>query len=415
MFRISSKILSRVIIPFNVFMLVIGLNFTGIWAIGTTVAYFGDTQISETNSFVADFLDFSLSVYSFESVIALDETISKNTVLANGGGMDFQYTLAAEEVTDEDGFCDALNLQAELNGVEQYDGGLMSLVASASNVLGTWNFDIELPADETLFTNGEECQFDVVFKGWQTNVASYGDGGFSDEERVSFTMTAGKTIVLNEFLPNPGGVAYGFDFGSDSSDMPQGEWVELYNNSDQSIDLDGWYVWDASGGVGNKVYVTTDNTSLATITINGHGWLVVYMNKAIFNNTGDTVKLFDDSDILVDSHTYVVSDFCEIEPTPGDENSADASVGNCANVPSNKSYARIPDGSGEWFDPIPTPGGVNILENEVEGYFYSASSISFDEVIVEEEVLAKEVMTEEDIIIEEGVLVDEEPAIVEEN
>src|SRR3989338_8419714 len=116
MFRISSKILSRVIIPFNVFMLVIGLNFTGIWAIGTTVAYFGDTQISETNSFVADFLDFSLSVYSFESVIALDETISKNTVLANGGGMDFQYTLAAEEVTDEDGFCDALNLQAELNG-----------------------------------------------------------------------------------------------------------------------------------------------------------------------------------------------------------------------------------------------------------------------------------------------------------
>jgi len=351
---------------FIVLALVIGMNWYGLWAIGSTAAYYNDTETSADNGFIADFLDFSLSEYSFESAIALDEMVSKNTVLVNSGGMDFQYTLEAEEVADEDDFCGALDLQAKRNGVEQYDGDVMSLDTSASTTLGTWQFTIELPVDETSFTNGEECQFDIVFKGWQTTVGAYGDGGFSDEERMNFTITAGKMVVLNEFLPNPQGVAYGFDFGSDSDDMPQGEWVELYNTSDQSINLDGWYVWDASDGAGNKVYITADNTSPATTTISGSSWLVVYMNKAIFNNTGDTVKLFDNSNTLVDSHAYNVSDFCEAEPTPGDENSTDASAGTCLDVPPNKSYARIPDGIGDWVDPIPTPGGVNKLELEQE-------------------------------------------------
>lgn len=344
--------------------LMVSLNGLAISNIGYTTAFFNDTETSNANTFTADSLDFALSSYEFESFIGLGEIVSKNTVIVNSGGMDFQYNLETEEVSDLDGLCDALNLQAKLNGVEQYDGDLMSLDTSASTTLGTWKFNIELPVDEDSFTNGEECQFDVVFKGWQTNIASYDDGGFTDEERMNFTITAGQIVVLNEFLPRPDGVAYDFDFGNDSSDMPQGEWVELYNNSTEPIDVAGWYTKDVTDGGGNKVVITALNTSPATTIIPGKGWLVVYMNKAIFNNTGDTVRLFDDEDILIDSHVYVDNDFCEIEPTPGDENSDDAS-GACAGVPPNKSYARIPDGIGDWVDPIPTPGNVN-RPDEVE-------------------------------------------------
>ena len=31
-------------------------------------------------------------------------------------------------------------------------------------------------------------------------------------------------------------------------------------------------------------------------------------------------------------------------------------------MPTNKSYARIPDGTGSWVDPIPTPGEPNKME-----------------------------------------------------
>src|SRR3989338_3300762 len=390
---IPAKIFKTFSIQFLVLLLLVGLNWSGILAIGTTAAYYNDTETASENGFTASSLDFSLTENSFQSTIGLDETVSKNTVIVNGDGMDFQYTLEVEEVSGESDFCDALNLQAKLNGVEQYNGSLMSLTTPVLTTLGTWKFNIELPVDEDSFINGEECQFDVVFKGWQTNVGAYGDGGFSDEERMSFTITAGKMIVLNEFLPNPDGVAYGFDFGSDSSDMPQGEWVELYNNSTESVDLTGWYLRDDTPGEGNKTDIVASNSLPATTIIGGKSWLVIYMNKPIYNNTGDTVRLFNGDNILVDSHTYDDPDFCEIEPTPGDDNSTDAS-GSCTTVPPNKSYARIPDGIGDWVDPIPTPGKVNMLLTEFGDYSYVASSVSFeDEIIVEGASVEEESVT----------------------
>ncbi len=367
-----------------VIFLLVGLNWSGLAAVGQTVSYFNDTETSTDNMFTADSLDFALSVNEYENSIGLGETVSASSVLVNSGGMDFQYVLEAETISGNEDFCNALELEAKLNGVERYEGDLMSLGTVATTSLGTWKFDIELPVDEDSFTNGEECQFDVIFKGWQTNVESYGDGGFTDEERMSFSLIAAKMIVLNEFLPRPAGIAYGFNFGNDSSNMPQGEWVELYNNSAQNVNLSGWYIRDNTDGEGNKTDITALNTSPAGTIIEGKGWLVVYMNKAILNNTGDTVRLFDAANNLIDSHSYDDPDFCEIEPTPGDENSTDAS-GSCASVPPNKSYARIPDGIGDWVDPVPTPGRPNVLsENETvpeEVAVENVASLSFSETL----------------------------------
>jgi len=199
---------------------------------------------------------------------------------------------------------------------------------------------------------------------------------FADEEKSSGQITAWidaptpeppappapGDVVINEFLPNPEGLEYGFNFGDDSSNMPQGEWVELYNNSDNSFDLAGWYIRDESAT--NKIIITAANTNPAGTVINGKSWLVVYINKAVLNNTSDTVKLFDDADNLIDLYTYTTTnDYCDLEPTPGASNTNIPS-GACSGVPPNKSYARIPDGSANWVDPIPTPGAPNILEEK---------------------------------------------------
>lgn len=161
-------------------------------------------------------------------------------------------------------------------------------------------------------------------------------------------------VVLNEFLPNP--------TGADSEDMPDGEWVELYNNENFDIDLTNWYVTDASGVVGNTVFInaTTSitNISSGTTTIPANGFMVVYMNKQVLNNTGDTVKLFDSASVEKDSHEYDTSNECTNTPTPGDEN-VDDSTGACGTVPVGKSFARFIDGTGPWVDPEPTPGEEN--------------------------------------------------------
>lgn len=188
-----------------------------------------------------------------------------------------------------------------------------------------------------------------------------------------------QNIVLNEFLPNPDSSANGLNFGDDADDMPNGEWVELYNNGDVPIDVAGWRIEDASGGGGNTHAVVSDtNTNTGDTIVAPHGWLVVYMNKPTLNNTGDTLRLFTNTNSEVDSYTYDdPSDFCEKDPTPGNTNGNDPSgIGTPGNGPNadcpqnqvapNKSYARIPDGVGAFVDPIPTPGSENIPE---EGHF----------------------------------------------
>jgi len=134
------------------------------------------------------------------------------------------------------------------------------------------------------------------------------------------------------------------------------------------------------------------------------------MNTAVLNNTGDTVKLFDNSVKMVDSYTYSSSDYCNLEPTPGEENPFSAS-GSCGDVPPNKSYARIPDGIGGWVDPIPTPGFKNSLETAaiLAPMVISASASSADVLESEPE---PELMPELVEITEETIIATTTEAII---
>lgn len=182
-------------------------------------------------------------------------------------------------------------------------------------------------------------------------------------------------IVLNEFLPNPDVSANGMNLGNDASNMPLGEWIELYNNGNDPVDVAGWFMTDASGGAGNTHAVIAGSvTNTGQTVIPGHSWLVVYLNKPSLNNTGDSIFLYTGTStgsVLIDSYTYNnPGDFCEQEPSPGDTNATSTPSGTPGNgqgadcsdnqVPENKSYARIPDGTGPWIDPIPTPGASNV-------------------------------------------------------
>ncbi|MFQ5451938.1 MAG: lamin tail domain-containing protein, partial [Candidatus Paceibacterota bacterium] len=111
------------------------------------------------------------------------------------------------------------------------------------------------------------------------------------------TSPASANIVINEIYPAPA--------------ENEEEWVELYNNSDQPVDLTGYSVTDEL----DKKLILQD------MNVSSHGYVLATSNK-ILNNSGDTVKIKKD-DQLIDEYTY-------------------GSHG------SNYSSARCPDGSGEF-------------------------------------------------------------------
>ncbi|MBU4375535.1 lamin tail domain-containing protein [Patescibacteria group bacterium] len=386
-----------------VLLLIAMLNSIGLSAIHGTVAYFNDEEISEGNVFQAGTLDFSLNNTDFNKYIGLDETILLSSVLTNSGSLDFQYTVEAEKISGSEDFCNALLLEAKLNGVKEHDENLIPFSASSA-APGTWKFNIEMPVSADNIPHGAVCEIDFVFKGWQAEAANYEDSGFSDEERINVRLVS-KMIVLNEFLPNPDGWAYGFDFGSDSSSMPRGEWVEIYNNSDAAFDVLGWYIKDADSNILEIKAANSDNNGntgdAGETIVPAKGYLVVYDNSNFsLNNDGDTVKLFDNADTLIDSYAYTtVSDYCDIEPTPGDENAEDT-FGSCAGVPPNKSYARIPDGIGDWVDPIPTPGTVNKLDQDDSQQAQEIFAVEAVEVVEQEpdiEIIEQPASVEDEI------------------
>ncbi|TSC69301.1 MAG: hypothetical protein G01um101466_89 [Parcubacteria group bacterium Gr01-1014_66] len=149
-------------------------------------------------------------------------------------------------------------------------------------------------------------------------------------------------VVINEFVPNP--------HGNDNASLPEGEWVELYNRSNNAIDVNGWYLYDASDAHSIEITKARSDNNQNTqdegeTIVPAAGWLVVYLDGAyrgwLNNGEGDTVRVYNGpvaSGILIDAYTYTTD------------------------AVSGKAFARIPDGDGQFVDPYPTPGRSNQLD-----------------------------------------------------
>ncbi len=129
-------------------------------------------------------------------------------------------------------------------------------------------------------------------------------------------------IIINEILPNPK--------GSDTAAPPQGEWIELYNQSSQKINLTGWKLDDLISS-GSKSYVIDSE-----IFIEPNEYLVFYyeQTKICLNNNGDEVNLINPQGKIISACSYQEKSseqtslargkdgqwYWSIEPTPNKEN-----------------------------------------------------------------------------------------------
>lgn len=324
----------------------------------STLAYFSDNETAEENVFALGSLDFSLSsADNFAPIVTPTQPSYRAVSIVNDGSLDFQYRATVDNLGGDSTLCSALNLAVSLEGNLVYNGSLANFALDATTDLGAFTFEINL-TDSALVLQNQTCTFDFIFTAWQNDLPDE-SSGFSDIETLSNTVNSGNwnSVVLNEILPNPE--------GDDSQAGLQGEWVEIYNNGDQEIDLTGWYIEDASGS-GHRQTISAQTTFNGRTSIGAQGsgleWLVLFMDGAILNNSGDTITLYTPDGQVMDSYSFTASSYdvdSDSNNTPGGNNqspSGDETAGN-----EGKSYARIPDGIGPWVDPVPTPGGPNKL------------------------------------------------------
>lgn len=127
-----------------------------------------------------------------------------------------------------------------------------------------------------------------------------------------------KDVIINEILPNPE--------GSDS----EGEFVELYNKGNQTVDLNLWQLDDENNG---SAPYTIKNKKIAA-----NQYLVFYRTETglAFNNNGDRARL--------------------IAP----DGKVSSEISYSENASEGVAYARDTDNSWKWTTK-PTPGAANII------------------------------------------------------
>ncbi len=340
-------------------------------------AYFNGSVASPRNTVGLATLAFSLASADFSpDTINAGQSTSKTITVSNTGNMNFQYKISVNQTGGDPGLCSALQLQAKLHSIVQYNNSLMSFVyttASFDSLLNDWQMVASLPAGAPAELGGKTCTVKFTFAAWQKNLSDPSKGFTAVQETLGAIKSGHWTVmpppapsgvVLNEFLPRP----------KNNGSKPNGEWVELYNlSATDTIDLADYYLMDSYTGGGpttHKIFVEGCRTNTGGTTISPHGFLVVYANEGggescnshgfELNNNGDSVRFFNPSGQLIDSYSYTDSRFCSLTPTPGNSNKND-SDGSCSKIEKDKSFARIPDGTGVWVDPIPTPGEPNKL------------------------------------------------------
>jgi hypothetical protein len=174
--------------------------------------FFNDSESSLGNTFSASTLFFTITDAGdnplpapyFDILDMKPEDSQTKTIRVKKGGIeDFKYNLSFNKTNGDDILCNALKIEAKLEGTTVYNGNLSSLTIDPTPTISSggtdqWEITISL-SDSSSDLKDKTCLFDLTFKGWQTN--SDGGWGFKDEHSINNNVATGTWELLSS--PNP--------------------------------------------------------------------------------------------------------------------------------------------------------------------------------------------------------------------
>lgn len=171
----------------------------GLFNTGLAYAGFLDNAGSIGNSFSASTLSLNLTNSDnspifyplfFSSDLTPGASKSASFKINKDGAQDFKYNIYFVKTFGDDNLCNALNIEAKLEGTTMYDGSLSGLsIFPSTTITGgedEWMLKISLPGSSAELRE-KKCFFDLIVKGWQTD--SDGSWGFSDSDSIGSELS----------------------------------------------------------------------------------------------------------------------------------------------------------------------------------------------------------------------------------
>lgn len=147
-----------------------------------------------------------------------------------------------------------------------------------------------------------------IFTGWSGGVSSSND-------TLELNVENSINIIAN-FRPiddHPSIIINEINYNSNSS-LDTEDWIELYNNSDNTIDLSNWllkdevdtnlFVFPNSVNIMPKDYLVICRDSISFKNYLGDGIRIIGNFSFGLNNSGDLIRLYKDNGVLVDTVRY---------------------------------------------------------------------------------------------------------------
>jgi hypothetical protein len=158
--------------------------------------FFSDNESSTENNFSASTLFFDLTdtadnplsspYFDFSNMIP-GSSQTKTVRVRKEGIEDFKYNFSYSKIAGEDELCNALKIEAKLEGMTIYNGKLLTLNFDPKPVISSagvdqWEIKIYLEDSSSELKN-KACSFDLTVSGWQMD--SDGSWGFKDSHSVN--------------------------------------------------------------------------------------------------------------------------------------------------------------------------------------------------------------------------------------
>ena len=199
-----------------------------------------------------------------------------------------------------------------------YSGDMLSLVDPSGAIVQTVDWSSYIPNNQTLIPITQGASTSWALSSYNTPAErNPGQGGGSTNDDYDVRIT--------EFMPNP--------FGNDTVEAPGGEWIEITNIGNDSVNLTGWRL-RTSGNL-----VLSETTVAGDLILDAGERMVVYVNMtSSFWLTNSMGGLVLQNEMAIDVHSIVYT-----------------------SVMSGTAMVADPlDDNGSWvFSPWPTPGSPN--------------------------------------------------------
>jgi hypothetical protein len=189
----------------------------GVYHVGDTVSYFTDIEQSLNNVFVADPLDFSVSLDRDSHIdVSKGETKIVATMTPDEKSDPVEYSVQGAVVGGDAALCGALHVLA--TAPFPYDGPLASLATATSTDLGSWALTISANGDVSPNTS---CGVVLIYRG--VSAGAMPGQGYKDVEQILMTFfvpDASSTPVVSVAAIAPDGEVAGTSTEAISTSTP---------------------------------------------------------------------------------------------------------------------------------------------------------------------------------------------------